>query len=98
MRNGSRHSAPRPRLLALGSASLDLGDAEQHPLRSKDLALLYFLTLGGDRPHSKSYLAGLLWGDTAERNARHSLNQALARIRSVFETESVWAMKDQVQW
>ena len=95
MRSGvSSHS----RLISMGGASLEMGDGTRAPLRAKDLALLYFLSLEGDRLHSKSYLAGLLWAETSERNARHSLNQALARIRGALGVESVWASSDQVQW
>jgi len=51
------------------------------PLRTKDLALLVYLCVNGPRKHSRSALATLLWGDRDEVRARHSLTQALRRLR-----------------
>lgn len=50
-------------------------------LRRKDLALLAYLCVEGPRPHSRARLAALLWGESREACARHSLTQALGRIR-----------------
>ncbi len=50
------------------------------PLGAKALALLTYLTLEG-RPHTREELAGLLWGDSPETEARASLRQALKRLR-----------------
>lgn len=52
------------------------------PLRKKDLALLVYLRLEGRHGHSRGALAGLLWGNSPEENARHSLTQALVRLRA----------------
>ncbi|SOD03494.1 DNA-binding transcriptional activator of the SARP family [bacterium JGI 053] len=49
-------------------------------LRRKDLALLAYLCVEGPRPHSRARLAALLWGESPEVRARHSLTQALGRI------------------
>jgi len=49
-------------------------------LRRKDLALLAYLCVEGPRPHSRARLAALLWGESSEAKARHSLTQALGRI------------------
>jgi DNA-binding SARP family transcriptional activator len=50
------------------------------PLGAKALALLAFLTLER-RPHSREMLAGLLWGESPEVEARASLRQALKHLR-----------------
>jgi DNA-binding SARP family transcriptional activator len=48
---------------------------------AKALALLAFLTLESG-PHTREELAGLLWGDSSESEARASLRQALKNLRS----------------
>ncbi|HEY7636081.1 MAG TPA: AAA family ATPase [Gemmatimonadales bacterium] len=50
------------------------------PLGAKALALLTYLVLEG-RPHTREELAGLLWGDSPDAEARASLRQALKRLR-----------------
>src|SRR4051794_41856653 len=49
-------------------------------LRRKDLALLAYLCVEGPRPHSRARLAALLWGESPEGPARHSLTQALGGV------------------
>jgi DNA-binding SARP family transcriptional activator len=49
-------------------------------LGAKPLALLAFLTLE-PRPHSREALAGLLWGESPDAEARSSLRQALKHLR-----------------
>ena len=44
-------------------------------------ALLAFLALSPDRAHERDSLAALLWGDTSDAEARHSLRQALSVLR-----------------
>lgn len=51
-------------------------------LGAKSLALLAFLVLE-PRPHSRESLAGLLWGESPEAEARASLRQALKQLREV---------------
>ena len=49
----------------------------------KDRALLGFLAVLPGVPFSRERLAGLLWGDSGERQARDSLKQALLRLRRI---------------
>jgi DNA-binding SARP family transcriptional activator len=49
-------------------------------MRAKDLALLVYLCVHGPIGHARGRLAALLWGDSRESAARHSLTQALGRI------------------
>jgi DNA-binding SARP family transcriptional activator len=51
-------------------------------LGAKPLALLAYLVLER-RPHSREALAGLLWGESPEIEARASLRQALKQLRDV---------------
>ena len=45
-------------------------------------ALLAYLVMEADRPHSREALAGLLWPDQPERDARNNLREALANLRT----------------
>ena len=49
-------------------------------MRRKDLALLVYLCVEGAAVHPRGRLASLLWGDSPEERARHSLTQALGRL------------------
>ena len=47
----------------------------------KARALLAYLAVESDRPHSREKLAGLLWPDSTEAAARASLSEALTNLR-----------------
>ena len=51
----------------------------------KARALLYYLAAAG-RPRSRDYLANLLWSESLESNARHSLRSSLYHIRRALQT------------
>jgi TolB-like protein/DNA-binding SARP family transcriptional activator len=55
----------------------------------KARALLAFLALSAGQWHRRERLAGLLWSDRQEAQARHSLTQALGSIRKVGEAAGV---------
>ncbi len=68
------------RLELLGSLTITLGGQPLQGLTSrKALALLCYLAVTG-RPHSRSVLAGLLWPDILETNARTNLRKEMARL------------------
>jgi len=48
----------------------------------KARALLAYLALEAEHPHRRGRLAGLLWPDQPESEARHNLAQALHRLRT----------------
>jgi len=50
---------------------------------AKTLALLCFLVLESDRPHSRARLAELLWEGLPETSSRQSLRQALYSLRTI---------------
>src|SRR5262245_12423151 len=58
----------------------------------KARALLSYLAVPTGRPHSRDKLAALLWGDTAEPQARNSLRQCLFGIRRVLVAHRVRAL------
>lgn len=60
---------------------------------SKVRALLAYLMLESDRPHSREHLSGLFWADYDENRAGKSLRQALSNLRkSIHENDSGNAM------
>src|SRR4030066_92077 len=48
---------------------------------NKVRALLAYLAVEADRPHSRPALAGLLWPDYPDRSALNNLRSALANLR-----------------
>ncbi len=65
-------------LYVLGRATLECGDTYLEQGR-KTAALLSYLTLAGAT--SRARLAGLLWPDSASRDARNNLVQSLRRLK-----------------
>jgi DNA-binding SARP family transcriptional activator len=73
------------RLTLLGGFSFAATDGAKLALPTrKDKLLLAYLALSPGRPQSRERLAGLLWGDRGEAQARDSLKQSLAGIRQAF--------------
>ncbi|HEV3051926.1 MAG TPA: bacterial transcriptional activator domain-containing protein, partial [Longimicrobium sp.] len=66
-------------------------------LRKKDVALLVYLCVEGTTLHPRGRLAALLWGDSSERRARHSLTQALGRLNRTAAATVVAVGKDVVR-
>ena len=72
-------------LTLLGGFGLRLADGPELALSTrKDRLLLAYLALTAGRPLARDRLAGLLWGDRGETQARDSLRQSLAAIRQAF--------------
>lgn len=72
-------------LALLGGFSLKSADGRELQLTTrKDRSLLAYLALNPGRPLSRDQMAGLLWGDRGETQARDSLRQSLAAIRQAF--------------
>ena len=51
-------------------------------------ALLIYLAVERDQPHSRDTLAGLLWPEAPDRTARKNLRQALSNLRKVIADHS----------
>jgi DNA-binding SARP family transcriptional activator len=71
----------RCRTLGSAEVSLDGGPAPANLLWRKNLALLVYLARSPKRSRARDHLIGLLWPDTADAKARHSLNVALGVLR-----------------
>lgn len=73
------------RIQLLGSpAILVNGRRLEHPSK-KAMALLAYLAMRADDHISRSHLAGLLWGDSGEDQARANLRQTLSQLRKLFQ-------------
>jgi DNA-binding SARP family transcriptional activator len=93
------HQGERTYLHTLGHPVLRRGDGTVvDGLRRKDLALLAYLCVEGDRPFSRAHLAALLWGESAEDRARHSLTQALRRASASVGRGALAMERDTVRW
>jgi DNA-binding SARP family transcriptional activator len=72
------------RLTLLGGFTLAMDDGRQLYLPTRrDRPLLAYLALSPGRSKARERLAGLLWSDRAEAQARDSLKQSLAGMRQV---------------
>ncbi len=84
------------RLYLLGSFRLERGSRTIRLATHKVESLLAYLALfPGQHPREK--LAALLWGDSTDEQARHSLRTALAAIRKALGEEILFADRETVQ-
>jgi len=69
-------------IVTLGSLRVTLqGELLARFRTDKERALLVYLAIEAGRPHRREALAGLLWPESPEANARHTLSQALTSLR-----------------
>ena len=68
-------------LSVVGAASLSVSGQRVLQGKRKCLALLSYLALNREAGTTREHMAGLLWGDSPERQARASLRQALSDMR-----------------
>ena len=73
----------------LGSPAVLRAGKSLAPESRKAMALLAYLAMRADEPTSRDHLAGLLWGDSANDQARANLRQALTQLRRVFRDAGV---------
>ena len=89
-------------LTLLGGWGLRSADGRELALSTrKDRLLLAYLALNAGRPLARDRLAGLLWGDRGETQARDSLRQSLAAIRQAFrqvELDPIMSDRDSVSF
>ena len=62
----------------------------------KHLALLVYLALSPNRTRSREHLLGLLWPDKEQTKARHSLNEAIRRLRAGLGSDRIVSRGDAV--
>jgi DNA-binding SARP family transcriptional activator len=77
-------SLPRLEIVCFGPprARIDGQEPEGSVIWRKNLALLVHLALADNRTSSRNHLVGLFWPEKPEEKARHSLNEAVRRLRS----------------
>jgi len=71
------------RLRALGQCVVEVGDHQITPESDVLFALLLFLSMSAGRAVPRAELLDLLWPDSAPRNARHRLRQALYQLKKL---------------
>src|SRR5256884_8576545 len=83
----------------LGPARVTVDDAPAPPelLWRKHLALLVYLARSPRKSRTREHLVGLLGSDRDEKQARHSLSEALRVLRQVLGDAAVQADVDQVR-
>ena len=71
-------------LICLGPPTARLGgkDPPSDVLWHKHLGLLIYLALSPDRSRARDHLLGIFWPEKPEKDARHSLNEAVRRLRA----------------
>src|SRR6266852_5118325 len=72
-------------------------DAPAELLWRKHVALLVYLARSPRKSRTREHLIGLLWSDRDERQARHSLSEALRVLRRALGDDRVLADVDQVR-
>jgi predicted ATPase/DNA-binding SARP family transcriptional activator len=89
-------------LSLLGPLRLSLGQETVRALaHAKTQALLAYLAVEADRPHRREALTGLLWPESPDEAARHSLRQALHELRVALGAEASSCLlitPDTLQW
>src|SRR5512138_2172831 len=68
----------------MGTPELYAGGSPQTLNHLKSRALLYYLAATG-KPHTRSHLATLLWGESGQSEAYHSLRSSLYRLRRALQ-------------
>jgi predicted ATPase len=79
---------PRLKLSFIGTfeAQLD-GEPIKEFESSKVRALLAYLVMEADRPHSRDHLAGMFWGESNDEAAAKNLRQALSNLRKAIRDD-----------
>ena len=73
------------------------GDAPAELLWRKHIALLVYLARSPRKSRTREHLVGLLWSDRDERQARHSLSEALRVLRRALGDDQLETDVDQVR-
>lgn len=77
-------------------ARLAGGDPPADVVWRKHLGLLIYLALSPDRTRARDHVLGLLWPEKPEAQARHSLNEAVRRLRVGLGAERVLTRGDTI--
>jgi DNA-binding SARP family transcriptional activator len=74
----------------LGAARVEIAGVPLALHHQKARALLFYLAATG-HAHARDHLAGLLWSDSVEKNARHSLRSSLYHLRQALHASGAGA-------
>src|SRR5437588_361972 len=97
-RDARPHPPPLPvRVLGPARVTVDGAAAPPELLWRKHLALLVYLARSPRKSRTREHLVGLLWSDRDEKQARHSLSEALRVLRQALAEAAVQADVDQVR-
>src|SRR2546426_9099593 len=90
---------PSPSCRVLGPVRVTVAgaDAPAELLWRKHVAVLVYLARSPRKSRTREHLIGLLWSDRDERQARHSLSEALRVLRRALGDERLVADVDQVR-
>lgn len=69
----------------MGSAEISVGGVPLPLNQLKSRALLYYLAATG-QPHTRDHLATLLWGESGQSEAYHSLRSSLYQVRKALQS------------
>src|SRR6266508_6090464 len=96
---GAMTESPAVFARVLGPAQVTVGGAAAPAelLWRKHVALLVYLARSPRKSRTREHLVGLLWSDREEKQARHSLSEALHVLRRVLGDGGVQADVDQVR-
>ena len=97
--NVSSHSdLPRLEITCFGPSTARVAGGDPPPdiLWRKHLALLIYLALSPERTRSRDHLLGLLWPEKTQDKARHSLNEAIRRLRTGLGADRILSRGDAV--
>ena len=91
-------TSPRGRLRLITLGGLALLDEAGRPVTAlgpRNLALLAYLALA-TKPLTRDHVAELFWGDRDEDRARHSMREALSKLRQVLGPAAIARRSDRV--
>jgi len=72
----------------MGASEISMGGMPLALNHSKSRALLFYLAATG-QPHTRDHLATLLWGESGQSEAFHSLRSSLYRLRKAMQAVEV---------
>ena len=85
-------------LRLFGPGVLRAGGAVVRAHSARTLALLAYLVIESDRPHSRARLAELLWEGMSEASSRQGLRQALYSLRSLGGSQLGHCLQVESEW
>ncbi len=91
-------SLPHLEIGCFGAPAVKVNGAEPPPdiVWRKNVALLVYLAMSPGLSRTREHLLGMLWPEKSEEKARHSLNEAVRRLRSGLGRERIISSGEKV--